>query len=327
MTVEELKTAYLESLQKWFLAGDEHALSSAYEIGRQALGLGLGILDLTTLHRDALQHLKPDPVPVSMVLSELLLELLSPFEMTLTGYQQTNQQLQRLNQQLLLQKDQLEIANRDLEAFSYSVSHDLRGPARRVRSFSDLLASRTPEQLAREAPKYIEAISRNAQQMEEMIEALLELAKWSKEHLKVVLLDLSLMAKDVFQECCANSSCRLILEENLAAQGDRVLLRVVLQNLISNAVKFSSKEPDPEVEFGKQNGVFFVKDNGAGFNPRYADRLFSPFQRLHHGSEFEGTGVGLATVQRILERHGGKIWAGSDLGMGATFFFTLPEAT
>jgi signal transduction histidine kinase len=225
----------------------------------------------------------------------------------------------------------LEAANRDLESFSYSVSHDLRAPLRAVEGFGQLLFTEHAHRLDGTALNYLHRILGATKRMGQLIEDLLNLASLGRVSMRPVSVDLSAMARQIFDELFASSprtQVKLLIEGQMSAEGDAGLLQIALQNLFSNAWKYTSKRVEARIEFGcatEPNGqrVYHVRDNGAGFDPQYASRLFGVFQRLHADSEFPGTGVGLATVQRIIHRHGGRIWAESALDKGATFYFTL----
>lgn len=226
--------------------------------------------------------------------------------------------------------EQLERKNRELEAFSYSVSHDLRAPLRSIDGFSQILLEDFPD-LGTQPQEYLRIIRASAQRMGELIDDLLELSRVSRSDLNRSDVDVSALALSVAEELQRTHPDRCVevrIQPNVIAQGDRPLLRVVLENLIGNAWKFSSKTREPRIEFGASRElpgiVYFVRDNGAGFDKAYVHKLFAPFQRLHRETEFAGTGIGLATVHRIIDRHGGRVWAESEVGRGATFFFTLP---
>ena len=228
---------------------------------------------------------------------------------------------------------ELEVANRQLEAYSYSVSHDLRSPLQAIIGFSEMLGEECGQALDERGHRHLGRVRTNAQRMGELIEGLLALGRIAKTDLNHESVDLSALAEEVAREIRETEPERqadLAIHGGLRAFGDRVLLRAVFSNLLGNAWKFTSKCTNPRIEVGKTRDsaggtVFFVRDNGAGFEMKYAQRLFGPFQRLHSKDEFPGTGVGLATVQRIIGRHGGRIWAESHPGQGTTFFFTLPD--
>ncbi len=224
---------------------------------------------------------------------------------------------------------QLEAVNRELESFSYSVSHDLRAPLRAIDGFSLALMEDYGRKLDGTALDFLDRIRRGAQNMNQLIDDLLQLSRISKSDLKWQTVDLARMATEIWAELQAADRRRkvtLVLGENLQVRGDARLLRILLTNLLGNAWKFTSGKEEGRVVFDHlqgQKGVYYIADNGAGFDMRYADKLFGPFQRLHHASGFPGTGVGLAIVQRIIYRHGGRIWAEAEVGEGATFYFSL----
>jgi light-regulated signal transduction histidine kinase (bacteriophytochrome) len=224
----------------------------------------------------------------------------------------------------------LEIANSELEAFSYSVSHDLRAPLRTIRGFSQILQQESTGQFDENARSLVKRINAGAEKMARLIDDLLNLSKISRQEMRTRSLDLSVLAHEVVEELQAGESghrTTWLIAPGILAMGDPGLLRVVLYNLLDNARKYSSKREAARVEFGltEEEGrrVYFVRDNGAGFDMALAGKLFGAFQRLHTPAEFPGSGIGLATVARIVHRHGGEIWAESRLGEGATFFFTL----
>jgi signal transduction histidine kinase/CheY-like chemotaxis protein len=226
---------------------------------------------------------------------------------------------------------ELEATNQELETFSYAVSHDLRAPLRGISSQIEMLATHPATQPASRSDTHLAAARGHVQQMSSLINDLLRLARISRLELRVEQFDLSAVAAEVIARLRAQEPDRQVqvrIESGLQVDGDRGLLGVVLENLLSNAWKYSSKTAAAMIEFGAQSAadggrVFVITDNGAGFDSHYADKLFQPFQRLHRQDEFPGTGVGLATVKRIVTRHGGKLWAESVLGQGATFSFTL----
>jgi PAS domain S-box-containing protein len=226
----------------------------------------------------------------------------------------------------------LRLSNQELEAFSYSVSHDLRSPLNTIDGFSRLLGKQLAGQAGEKVAHYLTRIQAGVAQMGQLIEGLLSLAQISRVQLQNEPVDLSALARSVLNDLQLRHPERQVLvhiESGLQAHGDGRLVRAVMENLLGNAWKFSSHEAQAEIHVGQQADaaglpVFFVRDNGAGFDMAYADKLFSPFQRLHLVSEFPGTGIGLATVNRVIRRHGGQLWAASTPGCGATFFFTLP---
>jgi signal transduction histidine kinase len=221
----------------------------------------------------------------------------------------------------------------ELEAFSYSVSHDLRAPLRSIDGFSQLLLEDYRGKLDSKGEDYLHRVSDSAQRMGELIDDLLLLSRVGRAEIKRNPSDLSSIARTVFEELRRKDPDRRVdlrVAEKLVAEADNGLMRVALDNLLGNAWKFTAKVRDPRIEIGteerQEGAVFFVRDNGAGFDMSYAEGLFHPFQRLHTESDFPGTGIGLATVHRIIDRHGGRIWAEGAVGQGATFFFTISPA-
>jgi signal transduction histidine kinase len=227
---------------------------------------------------------------------------------------------------------ELEVANRQLEAFSYSVAHDLRAPLRTVSGFATALAEDCGEALGPDGRKTLGRVLGGARHMGELIEGMLELARVVKVSLRRVPIDLSALAGEVVRELRAAEPARAVevtIAPGLWAVGDPTLVRAVLTNLVGNAWKYTSKRATAHVAIGQRGEesgkpVFYVRDDGAGFDMQYAQKLFGVFQRMHRADEFPGHGVGLATVERIVSRHGGRVWAEARPGEGATFFLTLP---
>ncbi len=236
----------------------------------------------------------------------------------------------KAEQEIIQRSLELEAANKELETFSYSVSHDLRAPLRGIDGFSQALQEDYQQQLDSTAKDYLQRICTATRRMGALIDDLLNLARVTRAEIYRERIDLSKLAGEVAQEIQSQEPARSValnIAAGLEAEGDSRLLRVALQNLIGNAWKFTSKREKAQIEFGAQgvNGgkAYFVRDNGAGFEQSYASRLFGAFQRLHAASEFPGTGIGLATVQRIIRRHGGTVWAEGTVNQGATVYFTL----
>jgi len=227
---------------------------------------------------------------------------------------------------------QLEAANRDLESFSYSVSHDLRAPLRAIDGFSRILLSDHAEGLDAEGQRFLGIIRANTQQMGQLIDDLLAFSQLGRRALKVADLDVGTLVQDVVQELQDTLGDRPVqwdLKPLPAARADRALMHQVWDNLLGNALKFTRPRESAVIEVGcRSDGdedIYYVKDNGVGFDMQYAHKLFGVFQRLHRYEEFEGTGVGLALVQRIVQRHGGRVWAEGQVARGATFYFSLPR--
>jgi PAS domain S-box-containing protein len=236
-----------------------------------------------------------------------------------------------LEQRVWERTAELEAANQELEAFSYTVSHDLRAPLRALNGFSKLVEEDAGDTLSDQARHMLQRIRAASLKMEHLIDELLKLARLGRQELQRADTNLSGIAEEIRAELAEAQPDRRVswhIEPGLTARADRVLIRSVLDNLLRNAWKFTSKREDAEISFtsSKQRNetVYCVRDNGAGFNPAYAGKLFLPFQRLHKAEQFEGTGIGLATVHRIVKRHGGRIWAEGAVDQGAAFRFTLP---
>ncbi len=230
-------------------------------------------------------------------------------------------------------KTAAEAASRELEAFSYSVAHDLRAPLRSIDGFSQALLEDCADRLDDDGRKYLQRVRQSAQQMGALIDDLLNLSRVTRAELRRAVVDVSALARSVLarlKDSQPERTVETVVQDGLKAEADPRLLEIVLTNLLGNAWKFTGKRAAARIEFGAEDGsrptTFFVRDNGAGFDVRYADKLFGVFQRLHAASEFDGTGIGLATVQRIVARHGGRVWAESELDRGATFRFTIEEA-
>ena len=226
--------------------------------------------------------------------------------------------------------EELETTNKELEAFSYSVSHDLMAPLRVLDGFSEAALSDYGERLDETGKDYLMRVRKASQTMSELIEALLKLSRISQAEMYMEEVNLSRMAQSTVDDLKAvkpGRQAEVVIAPGIMANGDRALLRILLQNLLDNAWKFTAKCPVAKIEVGvnEKNGekVYFIRDNGVGFDMKYADKLFQPFRRLHSKDEFPGTGIGLATVQRVINRHGGRIWAEAEIGKGATFYFTL----
>jgi PAS domain S-box-containing protein len=239
-------------------------------------------------------------------------------------------QSKQAEQALARAKEEAEAASREFEAFSYSVAHDLRAPLRGVDGFSQALLEDYSEKLDDEGKRQLQSVRESAQRMAQLIESLLSLARVTQTDIRHEQVDLSALAREIMRQLRIQDPHRqvdFVLEEGLATSGDHRLLGIVLTNLLGNAWKFTSKREDARIELGSivtpDHQAYFVRDNGAGFDMAYSQKLFGVFQRLHGVREFEGTGIGLATVHRIIRRHGGRIWAEGEVDRGAVFYFTL----
>ena len=228
---------------------------------------------------------------------------------------------------------QLENANKELESFSYSASHDLRAPLRAIDGFSLALLEDSAGTLSAECTAHLTRVRQASQRMAQLIDDMLEMSRVSRVEMRVSRVDLSALAEETLSDMAKAEPARRVessVSPGLHAEGDERLLRLVLSNLLGNAWKFTSKTPAARIEFSSSlepdgTPAFYVRDNGAGFDPAYAHKLFGAFQRLHSDFEFPGTGVGLATVKRVVHRHGGRVWAESAVGKGATFYFTIDK--
>jgi len=246
--------------------------------------------------------------------------------------QERTAELERAARDLRQHADDLASVNHELEAFSYSVSHDLRAPLRHITGFAMMMEETAAESLAEEPRRYLKTIVAAATRMGQLIDDLLTFSRMGRTRLSQAPVDLNELARDAQREVAADLDGRRVdwqLHDLPIVEGDRAMLRLVFVNLLSNALKYSSTRPQSEVEIGllRQNAdeaVVFVRDNGVGFDMQYADKLFGVFQRLHRSDEFEGTGIGLANVRRIVQRHGGRTWAEGRVDGGATFYFSLP---
>ncbi len=260
-------------------------------------------------------------------------ELLADLRAEIAERQQAQQQAQALNQGLRQAILELKAVNYELEAFSYSVSHDLRAPLRSIDGFSLALLEDYGERLDDTGQDFLGRIRAATQRMGNLIDDLLTLSRVTRSSINMEAVNLSQIASRIardLQEGQPERQVEFTIAPGLQGRGDAHLLHVVLENLLNNAWKFTSKQPQSKIELGmmpQASGItaYFVKDNGAGFDMAYVDKLFSPFQRLHGMQDFPGNGIGLATVQRIIHRHGGRVWAEGLLGQGATFYFTLAE--
>lgn len=330
-----LSAAYRDGLARWLDGDGEAALARAYEVGREALVQGLGVLELTVMHDTAAASLRLSSTARSddERVAAYFAEAVAPFEMALRGYQESNQNLAAVNLVLSRQNEDLmeaqraaAAANRELEAFAGRAAHDLRSPLNVVDGFAQLLLDDEAYVGDRERG-FVAEIRGAVTQMLSLCHELLQLSKAGGAELSRERVDVSALAGAVvarLQNAWPGRVVDVSVAGGMLTHGDPRLLVIVLENLIGNAWKFSARKDDARIVVAEvEPGVFVVKDNGAGFDPARKAKLFEPFQRLHTSAEFEGTGIGLATVNRILNRHGGRIWAESTPGHGASFFFTV----
>ena len=246
---------------------------------------------------------------------------------------QREDEIRRLNQKLAKQTEELEASNKDLESFAYSVSHDLRAPLRHLAGFSELLQRQASSLLDDKSLRYIQTIVDSAKRMGNLIDDLLAFSRVGRTETKKVWVNLEQLVREVVAELSQGTRDRQIdwtIDALPVCYGDRSMLKLVIVNLLSNAVKFTRMRSPARIEIGSvlrnNEPEMFVRDNGVGFDMQYANKLFGVFQRLHRAEQFEGTGIGLATVQRIIQRHGGKVRGEGEVDQGATFYFSLPNA-
>ncbi len=314
-------------MQACLSGAGEVALRHGYELGRRALREGLGVMDVVSIHRKVLRRLlegastADDCRQIVQASHDLFAECLAPFELTHRGFLEA----ESLN-------SQLEAANRELESFSYSVSHDLRAPLRAIDGYSRMILRKQGERFDDETLRQFGMIRNNVQTMGQLIDDLLAFSRLGKQEMSKTSLDMGVLINDVWQNLLAANPGRnmtLNILEIRPGMGDRSLLREVFSNLLGNAVKFTRNREMARIEVGScvkdHETVYHIRDNGVGFDMKYHDRLFGVFQRLHSSADYEGTGIGLALVQRIIHRHGGRIWAESKPDEGACFYFTLPR--
>lgn len=337
MSEPDFRSAYAAALWSYIAEESEEALARGRELGNAIFAGGRDSLSVAVVHYEALRSGAPPEGVAGELVEErsfrFLTEALRPFSNARNEFEQINEELAKMNDALIERSKDLELANAELETFSYSISHDLRSSLQAVLGFAQTLTARHADDLKPEARRCVELITKSAQGMSELVSDLLELAQANRISLELEPVDLGQLAHEAVSELEAQltaSNVDLVIGELPVVDADRVLLKRVFVNLISNAIKFS-READPRarVEVGSsgQNGapVLFVKDNGVGFDMSESGRLFRAFERLHSGGDFEGTGVGLALVARIVDRHGGRIWAEAEPGKGAAFYFTLAD--
>lgn len=293
------------------------------------------IMNLAALTRDLTQNKDYSARAVATGRNDEVALLIASFNEMLEQIQKRDSALREAHDELERRVEertvQLTHANKELESFSYSVSHDLRAPLRGIDGFSQALLEDYDAQLDATGKDYLHRIRASAQRMGVLIDDLLNLARVSRANIRKEKINATALAESIaadLRKAQPDRDVEFCIEKGMEAWADPGLLRIVLDNLLNNAWKFTSKRDHASIEFGfrRENGgpaCYFVRDNGAGFDPKYADRLFGAFQRLHAMTDFAGTGVGLATVQRIISRHGGSVWAESAVDRGAVFYFTL----
>jgi light-regulated signal transduction histidine kinase (bacteriophytochrome) len=330
MNEEQLRSAYSSALLRYMSSGSDDDLVRAEQLGQSSLEGGLDSSAVVLAHFKALVG-KEAPSPEAEERSQhFLIAAIRPFAATRHRYEEITEELALLSDALILRSRELEIANADLEAFSFSVSHDLRTSLQTVSGFAQTLAAHHWDELSPEAQRYLDLILRSASGMNELIGNLLELARASRLPIEREMIDLGTVVEETMDELApeiASGGTEVVVGQLPVVDGDPVLLKRVLVNLLSNAIKFSATKPRArvEIDFFEQDGErgVMVHDNGVGFDMKHSERLFHPFERLHRRDEYEGTGIGLALVARIIDRHGGRVWAESEPGQGATFYFTV----
>lgn len=295
---------------------------------------GEGLLKALELSEEALQAKDEEKNEIAIKLATAVKEL----SFQIAEKEKRTDDLIEINEKLAYQikenenrTAELEEVNKELEAFSYSVSHDLRAPLRAISGFSEVLALDYMDQMDGEAKLLFAEIIRNARKMGELIDNLLEFSRLSKQDIFRGTIDMNEIISNIVADLTMlepNREIQVNLQKFPMVEGDKNMLKQLIFNLVSNAFKYTGRKENAIIEIGSfpqdRLQVFYVKDNGAGFDPRYYDKLFGVFQRLHSSMEFEGTGVGLAIVQKIVAKHGGEIWAEGKVGEGACFYFTLP---
>jgi PAS domain S-box-containing protein len=290
--------------------------------------VGPGVVGVLELFSEARRPPEPD---LAEALAQVGTQLGRAFERQ--GARREHERAARLlEERVRLRTAALEAANREIEAFSYSVSHDLRAPLRAMDGFSQIVLEDYADQLPAPAQEYLQLIRQASQQMAQLIDDMLRLSRVSRVELAQERVDLAALVRSKVRELqrvTPRPDLELDVAEGCPAHGDAQLLKLLVGNLVENAWKFTQKTAHPRIAFGCEERdcepVYFVRDNGVGFNMAYVGQLFKPFSRLHKPDEFEGTGIGLATVHRIVSRHGGRVWAEGSPGGGATFYFTLPD--
>ncbi|HEX7474685.1 MAG TPA: ATP-binding protein [Dehalococcoidales bacterium] len=347
---DTIEAQYLACFSEYLNGTEESALACAYEIGRQANAGGIGILEFLAIHHRVLetvinqQQNKADILRTTRIAHYLFSESLASFEMVNRGFRENLEELVRSNKELEKEIAErrkleeslrkyavdLEAANKDLESFSYSVAHDLRAPLRGMSGFSSALLEDYADKLDEQGKEYLNNIRQSSKQMAQLIDDLLKVARVGRVELSIDKINLSDMVGSIAGELKLlepERQAEFIVSPDINASGDPNLVVILLRNLLDNAWKFTAKCAGTRIEFGVSpqgsTAVYYVKDNGVGFDAQYSNKLFKPFNRLHSEAEYPGTGIGLAIVQSIVRRHGGRVWAEGSIGKGATFYFTL----
>ena len=321
------KDDYPNEAEEFHFLQEKQILKAAFAVPLFSEGMVRGAILIYTRLKE--KSWGSDLEPLAKIIGDIILNALDR--------KQAEDSIHKLNEELetrvIQRTQQLEAANRELEAFSYSVSHDLRAPLRALDGFSLALIEDYGNQLDENASNYLNRIRLASQRMGQLIDDLLKLSRLTRSEMSYEPVNLSNLAFEILAELQETEPQRMVefnIQPELIVLGDKHLLQIVLVNLISNAWKFTQKKHFSFIEFGcleEDRSVYFVRDNGAGFDMAYVNKLFGTFQRLHSDSDFEGTGIGLATVKRIIQRHGGKVWAVGQVDKGATFYFAIGEST
>ncbi len=312
-------------------AGSEHPAMVTLQTGREVRDVVMGVYNP---YEKDYRWINICAVPMFRPGADLPYQVYTLFD-DITEDKRVADEIKRLNRDLQDRAVALEAANNELEAFAYSVSHDLRAPLRHIDGFLELLQKRTARSLDDQSRHYIDTVSNAARHMGTLIDDLLSFSRMGRQEISRRHVDLAALVQEAIRELEPETAGRNILwqiGDLPVVTGDRAILRIALINLISNALKYTRPRRQVEIEIGctaenETEAVFFVRDNGVGFDMQYADRLFSVFRRLHRADEFEGTGIGLANVRRIINRHGGRTWAEGEVDHGAVFYFSLPRTT